>query len=307
MRRFLSKHWVGLTTWLALVCLWEIAAHLVPASQLKGEPIVPSWEFIFTDSLKALSGSWTGGLGAPSPAYGGKETYLGAFYAIVSSSYNTLMRLVLGLLVGAVAGVGTGFIVSYWPWFRRLLWTPMNYLRMCPLLAAIPLFQFWLGATTVGTTVFIAFGVWVLLVISTLNSVRNVPDLYVESARTLGASRLRVYFTVVMPAALPELRTGLLLATGLSWSQSIGAEYLGVSGGLGSIMATAETFTNTGRMMIIALLIAFYALVTFFILNLLLNKLVRWLPQVGSDSALVRSAGVAAISGTAGRSLSTLE
>lgn len=284
-------------TWIVLLAGWEIAAHLVPESAREGSPIVPSWEFVWTDSLRQLSGNWNEPYWAPNPARGGEETYLGAFLAIVYHSLFTLMRLLLGLAIGVAAGVGTGLALSYWTKTRQIAWPPLNFLRMLPLLAAIPLFQFLLGANTKGTTTFIAFGVWVVLVVGTINAVHNVPDRYLESARTLGASRRRTYLRVVVPGSIPELRTSLLLAAGLSWSLTVGAEYIGLREGLGSIMAVAEYFTNTGRMIIVAILVGFYALLTFAILDRLFNRLVRWMPQLDKGAGVSRVAGAGTIGG----------
>jgi sulfonate transport system permease protein len=116
-------------------------------------------------------------------------------------------------------------------------------------------------------------------VIATINAVRNVPNAYAESSRTLGASRFQTYRRVVVPAALPELRTALLLAAGLSWSLAVGSEYIGLRTGLGSIMATAEATANTGRMIILAVLIVTYALITFAILDRVFTRMVHWRPR----------------------------
>jgi ABC-type nitrate/sulfonate/bicarbonate transport system permease component len=295
----IRRHPVGVATFLAIVVGWEIAAHLVPESQISGSPIVPSWEFIFGPALKGLSDYWTFEYWAPRPTYGEPQTYLGAFLAIGYHSGKTLLRLLLGLTLGLITGVGSGLVVSYWPFVRRVAWAPLNFLRMTPLLAAIPLFQFWLGANTVGVTVFIAFGVWVLLLVATITAVANVPDRYVESARTLGASRLRTYVTVIVPGALPELRTSLLLAAGLSWSLTIGAEYLGLRDGLGAILLTAENFTNTGRMMVMALVLTVYALLSFLLLDVVAGKALSWMPTLEAQPTMRVAAGTAALGGTA--------
>ena len=287
---------VALITWAVIIGGWEVAAHLVPPSQIKGSPIVPSLEFIWTDTLKSLSGSWTLHMWAPNPAEGGRETYLGAVLAIGYHSYHTLVRVLLGLLIGGVLGVLTGFLVSYSRLVRWVAWGPLNFLRMVPLLAAIPLFAFWLGANTRGTTTFIALGVWVLLSIATMNAIGNVANYYAESARTLGASRLQTYLRVVIPGALPELRTALLLSAGLSWSMGVGSEYIGLRTGLGSIMASAEATANTGRMILMAVLIVGYALLTFALLNALFSRMVHWLPRQerGTRAVAPAAAGVGA-------------
>ena len=258
---------------------WEIAAHLVPESQLEGSPIVPSLEFIWTDTLRSLSGSWTIHRWAPNPAFGGRETYLGAVLAIGYHSYFTLVRVLLGLAVGGILGLATGFLVSYSRVMRWIVWGPLNFLRMVPLLAAIP----------------------PLRLLARRQHARND---HVHRHRRLGAARggddqrdrqraerlrreradarrvaPRTYVRVVVPAALPELRTGLLLAAGLSWSLGVGSEYIGLRTGLGSIMASAQATANTGRMIIMAVLIVAYALVTFALLDALFSRLVHWLPR----------------------------
>ena len=297
--RAARDHPTAVVTWLVIIIGWEIAAHLVPVSLVERAPLVPSWEYLFTDSLPSLSGGWTFDFWAPVPQTGGEETYLGAVLALGYHTLNTVMRLFLGLFFGVVLGVGMGLAISYWPKVRQMAWAPLNLMRMFPLLAAIPLFQFWLGANLRGTTTFIGFGVWVLLIVATINSVSNVPDRYIESARTLGASRLHTYRSIVVPAAIPELRTGLLLAAGLSWSVTVGAEYIGLTSGLGNILAVAEFKTNTGRMMIIAVMIAIAALATFFILNAFFNRIVSWMPQAPRSARISRVAAAGPLGGTA--------
>ena len=189
----------------------------------------------------------------------------------------------------------SGLLVSYYLTARRLAWPSLNFLRMVPLLAAIPLFQFWLGANARGTTTFIAFGTWVVIVVGTINAIGNVPDRYLESARTLGATRIRTYLEGGDPGrAARASRTSLLLAAGLSWSLAVGAEYIGLRTGLGSIMAVAEYTTNTGRMIVIAIVVGLCALLTFGVLDRLFSRLVSWMPKL-DDGGLTQVAGVGAV------------
>lgn len=292
-----KRHKLTLLTVLVILAAWETAAQLAPPSQVDESPIVPSLWFIVTDSFIGLSDHWTFDVLAPQPSRGGEQTILGAVLAIAYHSWRTLVRLVLGLAIGAIVGVSSGLVVSYWRTARRLAWTQMNFLRMVPLLAAIPLAQFWLGANTKGVVIFIAFGVWVVLVVATINAVGNVPDRYIESARTLGASRFRTYMTVVIPGSLPELRTSLLLAAGFSWSLTIGAEYLGLQDGLGPVLAISEYFTNTGRMVVVAGLTTFYAWLGFRLLDRLASKAMAWMPKLQSESIASEAVGAAALGG----------
>lgn len=304
LARWVNAHKVQLATWAVVIVAWEIASALVPASGIHNSPIVPSVQFVWTTAFKSISGSWTLHFWAPVPEDGGAQTYLGALLALVYSSFKTLVRVVLGLAAGTAIGVGSGIVISYSSVARRTIWGPVNFLRVTPLLAATPLFAFWFGANQFGTTVFIAFGVSVLLVVATITAIRNVPAVYAESAWTLGASRSQTYRRVIIPRALPELRTSLLLSAGLSWSLGVASEYLGLPNGLGSIMATAAITANTGRMLVVAFTVMFLALLSFFLLNKLFLRLVYWVPSSGKSAVTLGGGLASAASGTESARLS---
>ena len=293
-------------TWAVLLTGWQVVSIVAPEGTLE-HPLVPGWDYVFGDTLYRMSGDWL--LNnvpilhlevrfeelAPYPALmGGDEarTWPAVFLALAFHSFMTLSRLLVGLAIGLVVGIATGMAIPYWPVLRQTAWAPMNFLRMIPLLAAIPWLQFGLGANFRGAVAFIAFGVWVTLVVATMNSVANVPDRFIESARTLGASRPYTYFRVIVPGAMPELRTALLLSAGLGWSLTIAAEFLGFPTGLGHMASIAVQETNTARLVIVAFVVACYSLLTFYMLNQMFNRLVSWMPQ--------RAAGTTDISKVAG-------
>lgn len=307
--------WIGfrrspvfLGTWLTLIVGWQIISRIVPWGTLE-HPIFPGWDYVFGQVLITMSGHWNietislFGLfefstesWVPYPAQGGEHTWLGVILALTYHSLITLTRLLVGLIAGLIIGLSTGLALPYWPVLRNLAWTPMNFMRMIPLLAAIPWLQWALGPNIGTTTLFISFGVWVTLVVASINAVANVPDRYVESARTLGASRLRTYLTVVVPGALPELRTALLLSAGLAWSLTIASGFLGFPSGLGYLANVAVQNVNTARLVIVAFIVAFYSLLTFFVLNKIFQRAVSWMPQLTSGKVdITKVAGAAAI------------
>lgn len=290
-------------TWAVLLIGWQVVSMVAPEGTLE-HPLVPGWDYVFGETLFRMSGDWLLNQVpilhlevrfeelAPYPGSGGERTWPAVFLALSFHSFMTLSRLLVGLAIGLAVGIATGMAIPYWPVLRQTAWAPMNFLRMIPLLAAIPWLQFGLGANFRGAVAFIAFGVWVTLVVATMNSVANVPDRFIESARTLGASRPYTYFRVIVPGAMPELRTALLLSAGLGWSLTIAAEFLGFPTGLGHMASIAVQETNTARLVIVAFVVACYSLLTFYMLNQMFNRLVSWMPQ--------RAAGTTDISKVAG-------
>ena len=292
-------------SWVLLMLAWQVASYVVPHGTLQ-HPLVPGWEYVFGDTLFGMSRYWTvrgldlgvvslnvEGL-APLPILRGEATWLGAFLAIAYHSAVTLFRLLCGLVLGMALGLLTGLLLPYWPAVRKTAWAPMNFLRMIPLLVAAPWLQLVLGRRFLGITIYIAFGVWIILVVATMNAVANVPDRYIESARTLGASRLQTYYRVIVPGSIPELRTGLLLAMGGSWSLAIVAEFLGFGSGLGHLADAAVSGTNTAQLLVVAFIVALYALTTFFLLNEGFKKLISWVPQRTTAKTDIRKVAGAA-------------
>lgn len=274
-------------SWVLLLVAWQVASYIVPTGVLE-HPLVPGWDYVFGEPLMRVSRFWTvqmvdigwaafnfEGL-APLPILRGEGTWPAVFLAIAYHSVATLSRLFGGVVVGMTMGVLTGLALPYWPRARKTAWAPLNFLRMIPLLVAAPWLGLVVGSTFLGITAYIAFGVWTILVVATMNAVANVPDRYIESGRTLGASRLHTYYRVIVPGSLPELRTALLLALGGSWSMAIAAEFLGFSAGLGYLADAAVQETNTALLLIVTAIVASYSLATFLLLNQGFKKMINW-------------------------------
>jgi sulfonate transport system permease protein len=142
----------------------------------------------------------------------------------------------------------------------------------------IPLFQLWFGTTFVGEVLFVAYGICVIVFAGTVNAVRNVPRIYIDNARALGASRLALYRTIILPAIFPEMRSTILLSLGVGWGAVLGAEYLGAQSGLGYIIVYAQQFAYLDRMFFVALLFILYTSVSYWGLRRLSARLLAWAP-----------------------------
>jgi sulfonate transport system permease protein len=282
--RFARKNAVGALVLIGLAALWQVLSMIFRLEAVPGEPMVPGWQIVVTKTFISLSDYWNGGLGVQSVADGGPRTYQGAVLAIISNSWDTGLRLYTGLAVGAVVGTLLGLAVSWSRWTRRLVELPAQFLRTFPLLAMIPLFELWFGTYFIGMATFVAYGSGVIFFAGVVNAVKNVPQVYIDYAHTLGATRFRLYRTVILPAIFPELRSSILLSLGISWSAVLGAEYLGAQTGLGSIIVFSEQFAYLDRMFLVALLFILYASVSYAIFDGLSRRLLRWMPRAARES-----------------------
>jgi sulfonate transport system permease protein len=284
MSRAAVQRWIGLAVVVALAALWQLASILFPYESVPGEPMVPGWQIVVTKTFVSLADYWQGGFGVTAVADGGARTYAGAALAILSNSWDTSLRLFVGLGLGAAVGLVLGVAVSWSKWTRRFVSWPGQILRTFPMMALIPMFQLWFGATYLGMVLFIAFAVGVIFFTGTVNAVGNVAEIYVDYARTQGASRLQIYRSVILPAMFPELRSSILLGLGVAWTAAIAAEFLGAQTGLGQIIVSSEYFGYVDRMFVVALFLLLYAALTYALFERASRGLTEWMPQGESTS-----------------------
>jgi sulfonate transport system permease protein len=249
--------------------------------------MVPGWQVVLTRTFVSLADYWPGGFGIEAVAQGGERTYAGAALAILSHSWDTSVRLYAGLVLGGLVGALAGLAVSWSKWSRRMVALPGQFLRTFPLMALIPLFQLWFGLTFHGMVLFVAFGVGVIFFTGTVNAVDNIPDIYVDYARTLGASRFQIYRTVIIPAMFPELRSSILLGLGMAWTAVVAAEFLGAQTGLGQIIVYSQYFGYVDRMFLVALVLLIYAAITYALFERASRRLTEWMPgeQISAPQA----------------------
>jgi ABC-type nitrate/sulfonate/bicarbonate transport system permease component len=256
---------------LLLVVGWEMTAWVLRPLSPFASMILPPWETIFGTALPSF-GLLSTGSGGGVPSYGTGLAVLAA------NSATTLGRL----LAGTVAGIGLGVLVGLAMGWSRLVgdftWPTIQFLRPVPTLALIPLFMLWFGGSELGTWLYITWTVFSMMVVYTVEAIRNVSPLLLDHARTLGASRFQIYRTVVLPAILPALIGGVRVSVGVSWAIVLAAEYLGAQSGLGRILILSQTFFDTGRMVIVVLLFIGYALALNAVVSRLLYYATRWVP-----------------------------
>jgi NitT/TauT family transport system permease protein len=82
------------------------------------------------------------------------------------------------------------------------------------------------------------------IVVSTANAVRNVPSMYVNAGRNFGLSPAALVVRVILPAALPQMLTGLRIAFGVAWLVVVAAEMIAIDSGLGYLIVDAR---NAGK------------------------------------------------------------
>lgn len=182
----------------------------------------------------------------PSP----KEVFFGGYdlykEILMTSILYTFYRVVMGFFIGSALGILVGVAISWNRFIQWILDPIIELIRPIPVIALIPLFILWIGLGETSRIVIIVFASFVVLVVNTSEAIKNVPILYINAARTLGAfTKARIFRTVILPAITPELMAGIRIAAAASFDLAAAAEFIGAQRGLGYIIICAKRFLFT--------------------------------------------------------------
>jgi ABC-type nitrate/sulfonate/bicarbonate transport system permease component len=180
----------------------------------------------------------------------------------------TVGRVLFGFTVGTLLGLGLGLAMSYNKKIYYFFDPLVESIRPVPVIAMIPFFLMWFGIGEAGKLLLITLGVFAIIVVSTVEAIRNVPKIYVLAAQTLGASKLQVFRTVLVPAIVPQLIGPMRVAAALSFTLVVAAEFMGANAGLGFRILEARRLFSTDVIMLGVVLIG--------ILSAIADALIRW-------------------------------
>jgi NitT/TauT family transport system permease protein len=170
----------------------------------------------------------------PSP-----EATLEAFRSVLASgellqqAYVSLAREAAGLISSVVLGTIVGITMARMEWARLLFRPVITFLYPMPKSALIPILLLWFGLGDMSKIAAVFLGCLLPVVISSYNGARGVDPLLIWSARSLGAGKIGVLWKIILPAALPDILSGIRTALALSWLLLVSAELLLAEKGLG--------------------------------------------------------------------------
>ncbi|MEM9541116.1 MAG: nitrate ABC transporter permease [Cyanobacteria bacterium P01_E01_bin.42] len=138
----------------------------------------------------------------------------------------SLRRVAIGYVMASLVAVPLGILIGMSPVARKGFNAYIQLLKPVSPLAWLPLGLYVLRDSE-QTGIFIIFisSIWPTL-INTSFGVANVNQEYLDVAKTLGASRWRTIFKVIIPAALPNIISGLRISMGIAWLVIVAAEML---------------------------------------------------------------------------------
>ncbi|WP_410629820.1 ABC transporter permease [Amycolatopsis sp. cmx-4-83] len=192
---------------------------------------------------------------------------------------DSLRRIVTGFALAAVFGIGLGTAIARSRGTSDVVQPLLEVLRPIPAIAMVPI-AILLFPTNEQGIVFITFvAAFFPVVVSTRHAVRALPLVWEDAIRTMGGSRRRVLWNVVLPGALPGVFGGLSVGMGVSWICVISAEMISGEFGVGYRTWQAYTVVDYPGVIVGMLTIGLLGWVTSAAVELLGRRATRWLPR----------------------------
>jgi ABC-type nitrate/sulfonate/bicarbonate transport system permease component len=155
----------------------------------------------------------------------------------------SLLRVTTGFLLGAAAGTVIGIAAGWYRSFGLIARPLIELLRPIPPLAWIPLAIIWFGLGEPSKFFIIFLGAFFPVVTAAYRGVTSVDPVLIRAAQTMRVRGVELLARVVIPAASPDLATGLRIGWGLSFGVLVAAELIAADRGLGFMIMNAR---NTG-------------------------------------------------------------
>lgn len=158
----------------------------------------------------------------------------------------SIARDLAGFALGSLLGIALGLALGLSRWTDRLVGPGFHTLRQISLFAWLPLLSSWLGYGEGAKLVFIAVSVLYPVALNTVEGVRSISPAQHDVARVFGFTRWQLLWRLILPAASPQIATGLSLGLVYAWVATIGAEFLLANWGhgLGNLIIKARAAFN---------------------------------------------------------------
>lgn len=145
----------------------------------------------------------------------------------------SILRVMAGYLLSVLIAVPIGFLIGMSPLFYKALQPYIQVLKPISPLAWMPLALFVIK-DSVASSIFVIFicSIWPML-INTAFGVMSVKKDFLNVGKTLEMGNLKMAFSIILPAALPTIFTGLRISMGISWLVIVAAEMLVGGTGIG--------------------------------------------------------------------------
>ena len=232
---------------LAILCSWQLADYLFEFKAV-----------VFPNPIEVANALWAN---LRILTYNASVTFVEAF---------------LGFVLGVTAGLTLAAMAHFSNRLRQIIMPFAVSLKATPIIVLAPLLIMWLGNGYVSKIVMAAVAAFFPVLVNSFQGFTSIEREWLELMRLHGATRSQIFWKLRVPYALPDIFSGMRIATSLAMVGAVVSEFSGAEIGIGKLIATSTYYLNidlvfAGVLVLCLVGIAFYGCVAW-----LQGRIVFW-------------------------------
>jgi NitT/TauT family transport system permease protein len=178
----------------------------------------------------------------------------------------SLKRIIVGYSISILIGISLGLIIAKFKYLEENLGPLILGLQTLPSICWLPFAILWFGLNESSIIFVVAIGSTFAVAMSITYAIKNVNPLFIRAARTMGAKGSKIYTQVILPAALPDIVSGLKMGWSFAWRALMAGEMLSATKGLGQVLMVGRDLADISQVVSVMIVII--------VLGLLVDKVI---------------------------------
>ncbi len=199
-----------------------------------------------------------------------------SFHIILPDLFFTLRIIVMGFCVAIPIGILLAALFSQFSLLTQAMTPVIIFLVITPMITLIPLMTLWLGVDPNLRVIIVIIQATPIICLNTLNGFTHTEKEKLELARSIGASKLQTFVSVIFMNAVPQVFTGIKLGCIFSTIGAVSADFISRGPGLGTRIINFTRYSNFEESYGCIILIALIGISLYTIVNIIESKIVLW-------------------------------
>ena len=191
----------------------------------------------------------------------------------------TVVEIIIGLILGTSIGILSAWVLLQYQLVRDWFLPMLVASQALPVFAIAPVLMLWLGFGMESKIAMATLIIYFPVTAALYDGLRSTEPGWMDLAAIMGATKHSALRYIRLPAALPSLGSGLRIAAAVAPIGAVVGEWVGSSSGLGFLMLHASARVEIDLMFAALAVLASFAIVLYFGIDLMMKKIVFWLPQ----------------------------
>ncbi len=193
--------------------------------------------------------------------------------SLIKNTYISLLRVFIGFsisfILAFIFGIMFGIKENIFQYFENIL----EFIRNIPPISLIPLLILWFGIGEKSKIIIISLATFFPMFINIRYGIKNADKKLIEVGKSLGFSKVKIFFSIIMPHSIPNILSGMKIGIGYGFRAIVGAELVAASSGLGFMILDAQQLSRSDKAIVGIITIGIVGFLCDYLFSLLIRKI----------------------------------